>query len=188
MTAKNKLNEMSLHELWKLFPIALEKHNSKWRQWYEDEVHRITSILSEDLVRISHIGSTAIKGIQAKPIIDILVELTPNYTLSKAKDELINHGYICMSEEPNRISLNRGYTEKGFAEKAYHVHLRHTGGNAEISFRGYLIDHPAVAKEYERLKFSLQNKYKHNRDAYTNAKTEFITKYTAMAIQLYKVK
>ena len=56
-----------------------------------------------------------------------------------------------MSAETNRISLNRGYTENGFADKVYHIHLRYIGDNAELYFRDYLNEHSDVAKEYEAL-------------------------------------
>ena len=94
---------------------------------------------------------------------------------------LQNYGWIIMNESANRISLNKGYTENGFDEKVYHLHLRHIGDHDEIYFRDYLNNHPDVAKEYEQLKFELWKKYEHNRDGYTNAKSEFVNKYTLIA-------
>ena len=91
-----------------------------------------------------------------------------------------------MSQTEDRLSFNKGYTEQGFAERVFHLHLRYTGDNDELYFRDYLLEFPAVAKEYERLKLSLWKKYEHDRDAYTNAKTEFIQKYTQQAKILYK--
>ena len=84
------------------------------------------------------------------------------------------NGFIRISSSLNRISLNRGYTPKGFADKVYHLHIRHEGDNNEIYFRDYLNEHPKVAKEYEMLKLSLWKKYEHNRDGYTDAKSEFV--------------
>ena len=68
----------------------------------------------------------------------------------------------------------------------FHLHLRHCGDNAELYFRDYLIEHPDAAKEYEKLKLSLWKEYEHNRDGYTNAKTEFIQAHTQRAKNLYK--
>jgi len=65
------------------------------------------------------------------------------------------------------------------------VDLRYAGDNDELYFRDYLIEFPDMAKEYEKLKISLWKKYEHNRDAYTNAKTEFVKKYTEKAKVLY---
>ena len=106
--------------------------------------------------RISHIGSTAIGSISAKPIIDILVEISKDYELSGYKEAIVKSGYICMSETSDRISFNKGYTEKGFAERVFHLHLRHVGDNDELYFRDYLIEHTNIAVEYERLKLQLQ--------------------------------
>ena len=53
-----------------------------------------------------------------------------------------------MSESRDRISFNKGYTEDGFAEKVFHLHLRYRGDNGELYFRDFLIEHPDVAKEY----------------------------------------
>ena len=66
------------------------------------------------------------------------------------------------------------------------MHLRHCGDNDELYFRDYLIEHPDIAREYEKLKLNLWKEYEHNRDGYTNAKTEFIKKHTKQAKSLYK--
>ena len=86
-----------------------------------------------------------------------------------------------MSQSKKRLSFNKGYTENGFADRVFHLHLRYAGDNDELYFRDYLIEHPDVAKEYEKLKLELWKKYEHNRDAYTEAKTEFVRKYTEKA-------
>ena len=135
--------------------------------------------------RISHIGSTAIPSIWAKPIVDILVEIPKGRSLLSYKADIINCGYICMSQSENGMSFNKGYTESGFAKRVFHLHLRYAGDNRELYFRDYLIEHSDVAKEYEDLKLNLWKKYEHNRDAYTNAKTEFVKKYTEKAKVLY---
>jgi len=94
---------------------------------------------------------------------------------------LEQNGFIKMSSKTNRISLNKGCTKEGFADNVYHIHLRCVGDNDELYFRDYLNERPGIAKEYEALKLWLWKLYVHNRDAYTNAKTEFISKWTAEA-------
>lgn len=81
-----------------------------------------------------------------------------------------------------KISFNRGYTKDGFADKVFHVHLRYAGDNDELYFRDYLNEHTQIAKEYERVK--LWKMFEHNRDAYTDAKTEFVKKWTSDAKML----
>lgn len=174
------LSEMSLEELWQLFPIFLTAHKPCWADWYSAEENRLKRLLPPQ-TEFHHIGSTAIKGIMAKPIIDILVVVRSAAELKKAAEILQKNGCILMSESDKRISLNRGYTENGFEEKVFHYHIRLTGDADEIFFRDYLNANPAVAKEYEELKLRLWKLYEHNRDAYTNAKTEFVQKFTCIA-------
>jgi len=170
---------MTLAELWELFPIVLTAHNPQWSVWAEEEVRLLSSLLVKYHPIISHIGSTAIPDIQAKPIVDILVEVKEN--LQDIAATLQNCGWVKMSESEHRISLNKGYTEAGFAEKVFHLHLRLIGDNDEIYFRDYLIAHPDVAKKYEALKLKLWEKFEYNRDGYTDAKSKFIVKYTTLA-------
>ncbi len=175
------LSEMTLEELWQLFPIVLTEHQAYWKDWYEEEKQKLLSCLCMDTIRIHHIGSTAIERIWAKPIIDILVEIPQNASMTKVKEKLLKHGYLCMSETVNRISFNQGYTATGFAPKVFHLHLRYDGDADELYFRDYMNRHPALAKEYERLKIRLWKKYEYHRDAYTDAKSAFVNQYTERA-------
>lgn len=90
-----------------------------------------------------------------------------------------------MSETKDRISLHKGYTENGFAEKVFHLHFRLKGDNDELYFRDYLLADPEIAKAYEKLKLSLWKRYEHDRDGYTEAKTDFVRKYTQIAQKQY---
>ena len=106
-----KLSEMSLEELWRLFPIFLTEHQDCWKSWYAEEKTALEKIIPNAV--INHIGSTAINSIWAKPIIDILVEVPKECDLAAAKNLLAKNGYICMSQNAARLSFNKGYTEKG---------------------------------------------------------------------------
>ena len=180
------LEEMSLEELWELFPIFLREHQAEWKGWYEEERLRLLSFLPEhQIVPLSHIGSTSIETIWAKPIVDILLEIPKEADMVVMRDLLLQNGYLLMSESQGRMSFNKGYTPSGFAERVFHLHLRYEGDHDELYFRDYLQEYPAVAKDYEKLKLSLWKQYEHNRDAYTDAKTNFIKKYTENAKKLY---
>ena len=174
---EKKLSEMSLEELWKLFPIYLTEHQPYWKEWYTDEESFLKNRVPK-IERISHIGSTAINSIYAKPIIDILVEISKDYCLSDYKEVIVKSGYTCMSETFDRLSFNKGYTEEGFAERVFHLHLCYEGDNDELYFRDYLQTNTAIAKEYERLKLDLWKQYEHDRNMYTSHKGDFVEQYT----------
>lgn len=178
---------MTLEELWALFPIKLTEHNSEWKRQYREMAAFLEEKLSScNIIRISHIGSTAVNNIWAKPIIDILVEIASDEDITAVAAIIMGSGFTKMSEAEGRASFNRGYTENGFAEKVYHLHLRYAGDNDELYFRDYLNADPGAAKEYEQLKLNLWRQYEYNRDGYTEAKTEFVKKHTAAAKSLYK--
>lgn len=183
---RKTLSEMTLEELWELFPIFLVEPSDKWASSY----NKIESVLKETLSecpveRISHIGSTAIHGIWAKDIVDVLIEISEDSDMEMAAKRVEENGFIRMGSSMNRVSFNRGYTEEGFAKEVYHVHLRYAGDNDELYFRDYLNEHAQTAKDYERMKLKLWKLYEHNRDAYTDAKTEFIKKWTSEAKKVY---
>ena len=90
-----------------------------------------------------------------------------------------------MSDGQNRKSFNYGYTDKGFAEKVFHLHLRYKGDNDELYFRDFMNDNVLLAKQYEELKMSLWKIYEHDRDSYTNAKGSFVIEQTKKAKKEY---
>lgn len=175
------LMNMSKEELWELFPIVLTEYNPDWQLWASEEIARLYRIMTPIDCTLHHIGSTAINGIWAKPIIDIILAVNDISCFATVKSLLQRAGYICMSQSINRMSFNKGYTPEGFAENVYHVHVRIKGDVDEIYFRDYLIAHLEIAKEYELLKLSLWKKFEHDRDGYTQAKTDFIVHYTQCA-------
>lgn len=168
------LQEMTLEELWILFPIFLSDYNPLWKRWAEIEINRLNDLLMTFHPIVSHIGSTSIPGIKAKPIVDILVEIPQGIDWAVIKKIMEANNYYCMSESENRISFNKGYTPSGYAEKVFHIHCHRTGDNDEVLFRDYLIVHPELSKQYELLKLSLLPHYKNNRDGYTDAKASFV--------------
>ena len=178
------LKDMTLQELWRLFPIILKDHNPEYETWYENEKTAICLLLAGfNIYRISHIGSTAVKGLIAKPIVDILLELNGGYDSEKLIKMLQNEGWLLMAKNAadSTLDLNKGYTPNGFAEKVFHLHIKPTGDWGELYFRDYLKCHAEAAKRYETLKSGLKERFEFDRDAYTNAKTDFIQKCTLAA-------
>lgn len=185
---KKKLHEMTLEELWRMFPIILKEYDIVYEQWYAEEMQQLISLDIGDIRRISHIGSTSVEGLMAKPIVDILMEVGEETDIVNLKKVLKQNDWICMSEhmEPVfRITFNKGYTEDGFAERVFHLHIRYLGDNDELYFRDYLRNNRNVAQDYMNLKLQLKEKYEYNRDAYTQQKTDFVKKYTELAKNEY---
>lgn len=171
---KKALEDMTLEELWRLFPIVLTPHRKQWKKWAKEEINDLSVILSEYSTIINHIGSTAIPDIMSKPIIDILVEIAPDTDRQRIKVEMEAAGYICMSSSDTRMSFNKGYTPEGYAKKVFHIHFHAFGDNDEILFRDHLNNDPTASREYEALKTNLLIRYKNDRDGYTEAKSGFI--------------
>ncbi|MBU5299260.1 GrpB family protein [Clostridium sporogenes] len=189
---EKSLSEMSLEELWIMFPIILKEHNPMWKEWYLGEEKLIIgSIGNDNIERINHIGSTSVDGLIAKPTIDILLEITKDCDLKFLVNVLEENGYI-FEKQPQKpaphMMFMKGYTEKGFAEKVFHLHVRYLDDWNELYFRDYLQSHTDISQKYGKLKMSLKDKYEHNRDGYTEAKTEFIRKYTTIGKIEFKNK
>lgn len=180
---RTSFENMTLEELWDLFPITLSSPNPEWKDRADGEIGYLHVILDAFKPLISHIGSTAIPGIKAKPIVDLLVEIPDDCSMSAIRRIMEGAGYICMSASEYRMSFNKGYTLAGYAEKVFHIHIHRIGDNDEIYFRDYLISHSDLAKEYETLKLTLIAQYGKDRDAYTAAKTDFVKRIIELARQ-----
>lgn len=172
------LDRMSNEELWQLFPITVGEYNADWPAYYEAEKDSIISSVGADtIVKINHIGSTAVLGLAAKPTIDILLEIAEGTDLDALREKLEDSGYI-FSAQPDKpaphMMFMKGYTPQGFADRVFHLHIRYPGDWDELRFRDYLISHPDKAKRYGELKLRLMEEFRHDRDGYTKAKSGFI--------------
>ncbi|SHJ37240.1 GrpB domain, predicted nucleotidyltransferase, UPF0157 family [Clostridium cavendishii DSM 21758] len=187
-----ELSEMTLEELWELFPIILKEHNKDYKDWYEIEKQRLLSCIDKkDIIRINHIGSSAVEGLISKPTVDILLEIANETNIEQLTNTLLHNDWLLMSSVKSpymKMAFNKGYTKNGFEEKVYHLHVRYNGNWNELYFRDYLIEHEDVSKEYGELKLKLIKEYEHNRDGYTNSKSDFILKYTEKAKKEYDDK
>jgi GrpB-like predicted nucleotidyltransferase (UPF0157 family) len=178
---KNKpkeLSEISDAERAKLFPVILAGYNPDWALWYEAEKEDIKKRAGKSLVSVSHIGSTAVSGLTAKPTIDILLEVCGDADIEKLKAAFPSPQYVCLDRQTvptNDILLFlKGYKKTGFADKVFHIHVRYEGGHDELIFRDYLKQNEEAKRQYAELKAALQKRFEFDRDGYTAAKTEFI--------------
>lgn len=183
------LENLSVEELGKLFPIKIVPYNELWKDIFQNEGELILKTLSQNIaLKIEHFGSTAIEELSAKPIIDILVEIPPlNEVLKKSiieKMNAIEYHFIWRTDEKTPyMHFVKGYTIHGFSGNIFHIHMgdKHHPLLDRIYFRDYLRRNKSVAKDYENLKIELAKKYKFNRENYTNSKSEFVRKITQKA-------
>ena len=189
MCPDKELHNMNIEELGQLFPIIIQKPDKKWTAYFTNEKDIILSLFEKsDIESIEHIGSTAIPELKAKPTIDILIEISEKVRNDKIIESFksIGYQYIYKPENPApHMMFVKGYTKKGFKGQAFHIHVRYKGDWDEIYFRDYLRDNRKTAKAYEDLKLKLAKKYKHDREAYTNEKTDFVEKVNKLARQKY---
>jgi GrpB-like predicted nucleotidyltransferase (UPF0157 family) len=131
--------------------IKLSEHNELWHDEFLSEEKRLKEILGNEIIDIQHIGSTAIPGLLAKPIIDIAVLVSSIQNISYFTKLLEKVGY---SYKPDMSSVERIFLRKGDPVK-YHLSIAcplHTYWERQILFRDYLISHLEYKKEYENLK------------------------------------
>lgn len=180
-----KLEQLTSTQLGNLFPIILSQHNPQWFEIFRKEKAKLEKALGKtQVVRIVHIGSTAVKHLISKPTIDILLEVPVNADNQNIIEKIKSRGYHFLPQPdkpPPHMMFVKGYTEQGFKGQAFHIHIRYPGDWDEIYFRDYLKDHPKVAGQYAELKLKLARKYRNDRDGYTKAKTEFIQKISKLA-------
>jgi GrpB-like predicted nucleotidyltransferase (UPF0157 family) len=164
--------------------VRLVEYSSLWPGIYQDEADRLRRLFPDSIVGIEHIGSTAVPGMSAKPIIDIMAGLK---SLDEA-DALLKQ--LCMSDYTTSAEFNAALTDSRWLMKqkgghrTHHLHLVVHNGDKwkrRLQFRENLRKHPLIALEYARLKSDLAVKYKCDREGYTKAKTEFIERHSNAA-------
>lgn len=194
---KKHVSELTAEEFQKTFPITLEAHNPCYREWYEAEKASILSVVDErDVARISHIGSSAVENLVAKPVVDILLEIDGCCQVEKLQESLKTIGYgveiATKAENPFRLLLAKGMTCDGFASQVYLLHVRYLGDWNELYFRDYLLAHPEVAAEYGRLKTRILQDIESGKiqrmpngqpNGYSQAKFAFVERVSTLAKQ-----
>jgi GrpB-like predicted nucleotidyltransferase (UPF0157 family) len=155
--------------------VVLKEHNKKWSKLFDIEAKIISSAISDHLVDIQHIGSTAIPHTVAKPIIDIAVAIDDLSNIKQIINLLEEGGYEYRGEQgvPDRHLFVKGDEEC----RTHHIHVMVKTSyewKRHILFRDYLRQHPSEAKRYSELKKKLASKFEFDREKYTNGKEEFI--------------
>jgi GrpB-like predicted nucleotidyltransferase (UPF0157 family) len=159
--------------------VRLVPHQEIWARLFEEEKERIETAVGPYILDIQHVGSTAIPGIPAKPIIDIGVAVRNFEEAAVCIDPIVQLGYVYRGENgiPRRHYFRRGSSPSPDSAHTHHLHMNEIVGpdwQNQILFRDYLRQHPETAAEYGRLKLNVVQRFATDRDAYLSAKAPFI--------------
>ncbi len=162
--------------------IHIVPYNASWILKFEEEKQQIEKVLSSWITGgVHHVGSTAIPGLSAKPIIDIMVGVD-NIENSKACVELLKPlHYQYFPYKPEQMIWFCKPSPKHRTHHLYVIERTNPEFAARLAFRDYLRSHSQERNQYEQLKISLAEKYKNNREAYTNGKEKFVQDIVAKA-------
>ena len=163
-------------------PVEVVAYDADWPRQYAEERDRIAAALGEAALAIEHVGGTAVPGLPAKPVIDLMIGVGDIERAGPAVAGLINLGYEYIPEFESQLP-DRRYFRRG-APESHHVHMVPVSGDyfaEHLLFRDWLRTHPQAAEEYGQLKRGLAGRFPHDRDAYRAGKVPFITTVVAAA-------
>lgn len=156
-------------------PIRIVPYDRSWPAAFERERVILDRVLGTSAIGgIHHVGSTAVPGLPAKPIIDILVGVED---LESARVHIEALAALRYVYAPHRVDEMLWFCKPAPAARTHHLHLVPTGSarfRDELAFRDYLRKHPECADAYTRLKRELAARFRHDREAYTDAKADFV--------------
>ncbi len=165
--------------------VEVVPHDPRWRDAFEAEAKHVAAALGENVVAIHHIGSTAIPGIHAKPVIDMLAEVRDIAEVDGRSPAMESLGYQVMGEFgiPGRRYFRKD-DQDGI--RTHHIHAFEAGSEEaehHLAFRDYMIAHPGDAQRYSELKWKLAAEYPQSMDGYMDGKDGFIKEMERRAAQ-----
>jgi GrpB-like predicted nucleotidyltransferase (UPF0157 family) len=159
--------------------VEIVDYDPRWPLLFDEEAGRLRAALDPSLIiGLEHFGSTAIYGLPAKPIIDILVAVR---SLAAAQasfvEPLRNLDYVYWADNPkqDRMFFVKGMLPFG-SKRSHHVHVTEPDGEMwrRLAFRDYLRTYPEETEIYQRLKRRLAAEHRTDREAYTDAKSAYV--------------
>lgn len=163
-------------------PVVVVPYQAEWPILFAELAHRLRKELRDVALRIDHIGSTSVLGLDAKPIIDIQVSVASFEPLDAFRLPLERVGFFHRSG----AELTKRYFRERPGDRRTHIHVRRAGSFNEqfaLLFRDFLRAHPSSAAAYARLKYDLAAKFStaEQRHGYVMAKVPFVWKTTQLA-------
>jgi GrpB-like predicted nucleotidyltransferase (UPF0157 family) len=163
-------------------PIHLAPYDPSWVWRFEDEKALLEAVLAPwRQGPIEHVGSTAVPGLCAKPVIDVMAGVTSLAESEPSKAALRQAGY---QYAEYKTDVMHWFCKPSFAMRTHHLHLIPYASQLwqdRLRFRDALRKDPALAAEYAALKLDLASKFQFDREAYTEAKSPFIARVLAAA-------
>ncbi|MEP0872950.1 GrpB family protein [Trichocoleus desertorum AS-A10] len=168
--------------------IVITEYDPNWVLLFEQESAQIQAVLDGGLItRIEHFGSTAVPGLAAKPIIDLLVgvrSLTEARQVAVPQLECLGYGCWFENPDPQRMFFVKGLPPH--SSRTHHIHMVEPDSVLweRLLFRDYLCQHSDEAARYAQLKYHLAQRFSNDREAYTTSKAEYIESVMQKARQL----
>lgn len=163
--------------------VELEPYDESWVDAYEREAEHLDGLVGDDVEAFEHVGSTAIPGLPAKPIIDLLAVVPDRDTAERVADTLVEYGY---ERRPNDGVASRVFLAKGPRSNRTHYLSVVTPDSdcyrEQVAFRDYLRAHPEVRDAYADLKRDLATEHGDDRAAYTAKKSAFVESVLDVAV------
>lgn len=168
--------------------VKVVEYSATWKQDFENERAALATVLDGLEYELHHIGSTAIEGVSARPIIDMLLLVQDLDELDKRRSEIAVANYECLGEYG---VVGRRYfrklNEEGSVTHKIQAFIRSSGDALRhLAFRDYLIYNRNAASQYSRLKSELAIEHPYNLDAYNRGKDPFIKRVESEAIEWYE--
>jgi GrpB-like predicted nucleotidyltransferase (UPF0157 family)/L-amino acid N-acyltransferase YncA len=164
-------------------PVHVVPYDPSWPSLFDRERAALEQVLAPWLAGpIEHVGSTAVSGLAAKPVIDIMAAVESLPASRPAIQALTNAGYVYL---PYRAEAMHWFCKPSLALRTYHLHLVPLHSQLwrdRLVFRDYLRRHPALADEYAALKRRLAQIHEFDREAYTSAKGPFVRRVLTLAV------
>lgn len=171
--------------------INIVPYNPNWPKLFNEEARFLKNKFPKIIKRIEHFGSTAVSGLSAKPVVDMLIEITSHKDVKNnivPYLESLGYDYFWRPEidKPPMYAWFIKRNKQG--ERTHHLHFVRKDSKLwnRLFFRNYLREFPKEAEKYGRLKTDISKRYPNDREAYTKAKTKLVVSITEKAKQYYK--
>ena len=158
-------------------PVIIEVWNPAWAETFQKEQQRLHDIFAPCPVTIEHIGSTAVPGLAAKPVIDIMLGAPNLEAIEERIETLTSAGYQYISVFEDQLPQRRFFILEHNGTRAVHLHAVVKSSpfwHSHLAFRDILRSNPDIRQQYENLKTELAALHRDDREAYCDAKADFI--------------